>query len=405
MSDSDSAQRRRPPTIDLTAQEVESERPADANESLGASTASADRAGQGGASERDAGRTARWTAPYVFAGLIGAAAAAALIVGLWFAGLAPQRGNGARQSATGPSATPAPRVTDVTEIENRLDKIQGALQAKPPDAGLTTRIADVETRTKALGDAVAALSHRLDEIAAATRDLTTDAKAAAVAAQEAKQEAKTAAQNQVQSGDLDQITRRIAALEESVKALTGAARGPASADDRVARSAVAAAALAAAVERGAPFRAELASVTALGVDEHATAALTPFAEEGLPSAAALDRELTQVLPALRQAVAASPKDGSLIARLEMNARKLVRITRTDSAPARDDPSSIVARIDMDAGNGDIAGALADVARLSPQIRALADDWVKKAEAREAAVAASRRIAAEAVAALGKPAPQ
>ena len=42
MSDPDSAQRRRPPTIDLTAQEVATERPADAQASAAASAAAAD---------------------------------------------------------------------------------------------------------------------------------------------------------------------------------------------------------------------------------------------------------------------------------------------------------------------------------------------------------------------------
>jgi hypothetical protein len=253
-----------------------------------------------------------------------------------------------------------------------------------------------------VSDQVAALTQRVDEIAAATHDVTAAAKAAAAAAQEAK----TAAQNNKgQSGDLDQITQRVTALEDAVKTLTAdAARAQSSADDRAARAAVAGAALAAAVERGAPFRAELASVTALGADENATAALTPFADKGLPSAAVLGRELIQLLPALRQASADAPKDGSLLARFEVNAQKLVRITRTDSA-AGNEPSAIIARIDADAREGDVAGALADIPRLPPQTRALADDWTKKAEARETAVAASRRIAADAVAALGKPAPQ
>lgn len=398
MSDPDSAQRRRPPTIDLTAQEVETDRPAETKESAAAPTAGADGARQDDANARDAGRSARRTVPYVFAGLIGAAGAVVVIGGLWLAGLAPTRGNPAPQSAT----VSAPASPDLTTIEARLDKIQGALQAKPPDAGLAVRITDLETRTKALGDSVAALTRRDDEIAAAAHAAEATVKTAAAAAQEAR----AAAQSKVQSGDLDQITQRVTALEGAVKTLTAdAARVQSSADDRVARAAVAAVALAAAVERGAPFRAELASAAALGADEHAIAALTPFADEGLPSATALSGELTQLLPALRQASAAEPKDGSLMARLEMNAQRLVRITRTDAAPTGDDRPSIIARIDKDARGGDLAGALTDIARLPPQTRALADDWAKKARAREAAVAASRRIAAEAVAALGKPAPQ
>jgi len=402
MSDPDSAQRRRPPTIDLTAQEVETGRPAEAKESAAASTPGADGAGPRDANARDAGRSARRTAPYVFAGLIGAAAAVAVIAGLWLAGFAPPRAGSPAQSATATSAAPAPGSAELTAIAARLDKIEGALQAKPTDAGLATRITDVEARTKALSDSVAALTRRDDEIAAAAQDAAAAAKTAAAAAQEAK----TAAQSKVQSGDLDQITQRVTALEAAVKTLSAeAARVQSSADDRAARAAVAAAALAAAVERGAPFGPELASVTTLGADERAIAALRPFADEGLPSAAALGRELTELLPALRQASATASKDGSLVARLEMNAQKLVHITRTDSAPTGNDPSSVLARIDIDARSGDLAGALANIARLPPQTRAIADDWVKKAQAREAAVAAGRRIAAETVAALGMPAQQ
>ena len=401
MSDPDSAQRRRPPTIDLTAQEVETGRPAEANESNAAS-ANAESAAPDSANAPDAARSPRRIAPCVLAGLMGAAGAVAVIAGLWSAGLAPHREIAPAQSAAATSAAPAPRSAELTEIAARLDKIEGALQAKPTDAGLPTRITGLETQTKALADSVAALARRDDEIAAAAHEAEAAAKTAVAAAQDAK----TAAQNKIQSGDLDQITQRVTALEGAVKTLTAdAARVQSSADDRAARAAVAAAALAAAVEQGAPFRVELASVTALGADEHAIAALAPFADKGLPSAAVLSSELTALLPALRQASATGPQDGSLMARLEVTAQKLVRITRTDSAPTGNDPASIIARIDMDARSGDLAAALSDIARLPPQTRALADDWAKKALAREAAIAASRRIAAEAVAALGKPAQQ
>jgi hypothetical protein len=294
----------------------------------------------------------------------------------------------------------------MSEIEAQLDKLRGAVQATSPDAGLTPRISNVETQTKALDDAVAALTHRVDAIATSTHDLATEAKAAATAATAAAEKGNAAEQSKLQSGDLDQIARRIEALENAVKTLSAdTARASSSADDHLARAAAAAAMLTTMVERGAPFNAEFASVSALGADENAVAALAPFAADGLPSAAALSRELVQLLPVLRQASSAALKESSLIARLELNAQKLVRITRTDSAPTGDDASSIISRIDTEARSGDITGALADIARLPPEPRALAVDWAKKAQAREAAVAASRRIAAEAAAALGKPAPQ
>ena len=406
MSDPDSAQRRRPPTIDLTAQEVATERPADAQASAAASAAAADSTGTDGANESQSGRRLRRATPYISAGLIGAAVVAVAAAGLWFSGLAPQRVTEGLQSASGPSLAPAPDSARMGEIEAQLEKLQRAAQAKPPDAALTSRITGMETQTKAVGDTVTALTHRVDEIATSTRDLATEGKAAAAAAAAAAEEAKAAAQTKTPSGYLDQITQRLEALENAVKALTAdTARASSSADDHLARAAAAAAALAAGVERGAPFNTELASVTALDADQNAIAALAPFAAEGLPSNATLSRELTQLLPGLRNASMATSKEGSLLARFELNAQKLVRITRTDSASAGNDPSSIISRIDLDARNGDIAGALADIARLPPPARAAADEWVKKAQAREAAVAASRRIAAEAVAALGKPAPQ
>jgi hypothetical protein len=183
MSDPDSAQRRRPPTIDLTAKEVETGRPADGAESSTASAASADNStGQGSPSEHGSSPAPGRKTPYIVGGLIGAAAGAAIIVGLWFAGLAPQGWSAAPQRAATSPLAPASDSKRMSEIEVQLDKLRAAAQATPPDGGLTPRIANVETQTKALNDAIAALTRRVDEIAASTHDLATEAKAAAAAA-------------------------------------------------------------------------------------------------------------------------------------------------------------------------------------------------------------------------------
>ena len=63
------------------------------------------------------------------------------------------------------------------------------------------------------------------------------------------------------------------------------------------------------------------------------------------------------------------------------------------------------RIGADAAHGDLPAALTDIGRLPEAARSLADGWVKKAEARDAALAASRRIAADALAVLSKPVSQ
>ena len=190
-----------------------------------------------------------------------------------------------------------------------------------------------------------------------------------------------------------------------MKALSDNAAHPAAgADDQAARLTIAAEALRAAVERGAPYQAELTAVQALGADQNATAPLEPFAASGVPSAAALAHELAALMPALQRAADTAPGETGFLGRLETNAQRLVRITPVD-APAGNDPSAVIARITLDAARADIAAALTDIAALPDAAKPLAADWVKKAQARNAAIAASRQIAADALAALSKPAAQ
>jgi hypothetical protein len=406
MSEADSASRRRPPTIDLTAKEVETAMP-DPTAAPQADTAHE-------ATSRDipgdhAGVSSRAT-PYAVGGVIGAVAAAIIIAGLWILGFIPVNQTVAPQNAAATSAAQAPTASSAKtandEISARLDKIQQALQARRPDAALEGRLTAAEAQTKALGDSLAALTRRVDDIAAASQTGLAQAKAAAATAEAAKNTAEARAQR----ADLDPLVNRIAALESAVKALSAEVSqrtSSSTADDRVTRLTVAAEALRAAVERGAPYQAELGAVTALGADPNATAALAPFAAQGVPSAAQLGHELAVLAPALYRATDPAPSGGSLLARLESHAQRLVRITPvgTSAAPAGDDASSVIARINGAAARDDVAAALAEIAKLPDAPRALADAWVKKAQARAAAIAASQRIAADALAALGKPGPQ
>jgi hypothetical protein len=396
MSEPDSTQRRRPPTIDLTATEVE------AGPSKAApGAAAADRAADVPPRPARPGLLAG-ARPYAIGVLGGAVAVAAIAAGLWVAGLVPAASP--PPSAAAPSAHEA-NAAGTAEISARLAKIQNALQSPHADEALAARVAAAEAQTKSLGDQFVALTRRVDDVAAATQSALTQAKAAA----EAADAAKSAAASGVTPADLDALIKRVAELESAVKALAAevAQRTSSSnADDRVTRATVAAEALRAAVERGAPFRAELSAVQALGVDAAATALLEPFAADGVPSAASLSRELTNLLPAVQRA--SEPASGdSFLARLESHVQRLVRITpiNAPSAPAADNATSMVGRIGDDAARGDVPAALADLARLPDAARAPSERWIKTAQAREAAMAASRRIVAEALAALAKPVAQ
>jgi hypothetical protein len=358
------------------------------------------------AEQRPAGRSGRQVASHAVSALLGALAAAAIIGGAWLAGLVPSR-NAA--SPAEPMAAPSPAMHSGAnaEVAARLDKIERAIQAQQqPGAAAANRIAAVEAQTKTLSTSIATLGGRLDEIASASQSAVKQADAAhavAEAATSASQATNQAmGQNTAERGDIAALTNRVVTLENAVKALTTAATEPApQTDDRPARLSVAAEALRATVERGAPYQAELAAVQALGVDRTATAPLAAFASQGVPSASALARELTDLTPALENAVEpAAATDATFLDRLKANAQKLVRITPA-GAPPGNDPADVVARIKFHAADGDIDAAVADIKQLPAPAKALAADWIKKAQSRDAAIAASRQIAADALAALSK----
>ena len=393
-SEPDSTPRRRPPTIDLTAKEVEPETPSSTQESAADAAEDLTTHKEPPGEPNHSNFLAR-VSPYAVGALVGAVVLGAIMAGFWMVGVFPPH-----QTAAAPGAQVA-KVASTAEISSRLDKIQQELQAPHADQALAARVAAAEAQTKSLADSLAALGRRLDEVAAASQSALAQAKTAAATATDAM---KNATRTGVEQSDIDALNNRIAALESTMKSLSTGTQRTSSADDRAARLTVATEALRAAVDRGAPYQAELAVAQALGADKTATAPLEPFAADGLPNAAALAHEFALLTPSLLQASGAAPRESSFLGNLEAHAQKLVRITPIE-APAGDDPASVIARINIDAAHGDIAAALAGIARLSESARALAASWVKKAEAREAASAASRRIAADALAAIGRPAPQ
>ncbi|MGB7100232.1 MAG: hypothetical protein WBD95_15895 [Xanthobacteraceae bacterium] len=399
-SEPDSTPRRRPPTIDLTAKEVDAA-PGNSAQESGAAGQSKD--GEGGGDRTRAGGVM----PYVAGAVAGAITVAALVAGIWIAGLvpareAPREAAAPRASAPSAIASNTPAVAPATDqISARLERIQEALKTPRADEAMVSRIAAAEGQTKALGDQLSTLTRRVDDVAAASQTALAQAKAAAAAAEGAK----SAAQAVAQHSDLDALNNRIVALENAIKSLGAElTQRTSSADDRAARMAVAAEALRATVERGAPYQAELAAVKSFGAEQSALAPVAPFAAEGVPNAAALAREFTALMPSLLQESGTASRDGSFLGRLAAHAQNLVSITRVD-APEGNDAFAVVTRVNSEAARGDFAAVLADAARLPDRERSIADAWVKKVAAREAAIAASRRIAADALAALGKPVSQ
>ena len=390
-SESDSTPRRRPPTIDLTATEVGPEKPPESE------AQAKDEASPSVSAEATANSSRSHLMSALAGGAAGAIAIAAIIVALQATGHWPVR-EGEAPVASVPAV--APDDAALVDLRAQLNKMQGAVAAQQPDPALVSRLASVEATTKSLGDSLNTLTSRVDQVATAAQGAQAQAKSAADVADAAK----TSAQGGIARSDLDALTSRIAALESTVKSLSDSVSHQTAgggADDGAARLIAVAEALRTAVERGTPFQTELAAVKTLGADQTTLTPLEPFAASGVPSATALARELATLAPALTEAVEPKQTQSTFLDRIEVNAQRLVRSTPLD-APAGDDPGSVAMRISFNASHGDIDAALTDIAKLPDAAKSIAASWVQKAQARNAAIAASLKLTADALAALGKP---
>jgi hypothetical protein len=340
---------------------------------------------------------------FALAGALVAAVAAALP---WALGLVPVRDSGAdelaarmaaldlqvREAASRPQLAAADRA--VGDLGARIDAISQQLarleasaansrsrdSAPPPapDPALAGRLAATEMAVRALGGSLDDLRARTDKLAE-------------------KPNAPPA--GPADQGAIDHLNARVTALEQLEQheaELAAAAAAPL-------RVAVVALELRVAVERGGPFAIELAAAKPLIHDQTLLDALEPGADSGVHTPQALSRELSNISPAMLRAAGTPPHESGLLERLQANAGRLVRIRPIEEAPG-DDPSTVVVRAEVKAARGDLAGAVAEMNTLPPDVKAPAAEWIKAAQLRISAVEAARKFSVDALVALGKPVP-
>ncbi len=345
----------------------------------------------------------------IAAGFAGALVISLILAGLWYAGIVTLRDGGSNAQVTALEKQiqelqnrPVPQPGNTDALQARLAKMEDTLKKLPAgDNGLSERVSAADNAMKSLGVALTALNHRNEEIAGKAAEAQQRADAAEKVVSDLRasvQDVSKTANAGASSAALEPLQKRIAALEQQTKSAQTQIE-KATASDKSARLALSATALRDAVTRGAPFGEELAQAKSLGGEEKVMGALTPFAASGLPSEKQLATELRALLPALQKAAGSPQPSGNFIERLQANAEHLVRIRPVD-APPGDDPSAVLARIEVDAARDDVNAALADLAKLPEKTRAPAQGWIEKAKSRQAALAAARQFAAGATRALG-----
>jgi hypothetical protein len=295
-------------------------------------------------------------------------------------------------------------------LASRLARIEQQLGRAPERGGqsnsdaLATRISSVEATLKSLATDTANLDRRMDDTADAARAARERSDAAARALAQIAQNSASGQRTSGAAPDVTELTARVDALESATKTLqsqvgkTLAKTSDAAADDRALRFALVATTLRLAVERGHSFAPELAQAKRFTGDSAQLAVLEPFADQGVPTPASLARDLSLLTPALLRAAEAPNADNGFLSRLQANAEHLVRIRPLEETPG-DEPATVISRIELRSAHGDIPGAIAEFGKLPDAVRAPAESWIKKAQAREDALEAARKISADALAAL------
>lgn len=366
--------RRAAPTIDLEASEVTD------------STTSADPESADAKNEaKSEAKRSSWLSsaafyPFLAAAVTGAVTAALVIAVAWAVG------------------RPAETAQPVAEIN------AGAIEA------LSSRLAEIESRVSKPAVPDPALASRFDALEKSLAGLRTDlagARAQSVKLSndlEAIKAAPPAPATSPAAPDLTAIEGRISDVERAVRAeserIAQATSRPA--DDVALRRLVVASMLDLSVRQGGPFTEALKAAKALALDPQMFKPLEEFAGSGVPSPASLCRELLTLVPKLEPPMESAPAGSGIVEHLKAGAAKLVRIERTDMVGT--DRGAIVSRVTAAALRNDVSEARRELTSLSPADRAPAQGWLDKADARDAALAASHRFAAEAMAALAKSAP-
>jgi hypothetical protein len=394
--------KRAAPTLDLDAIEI-------SDETQGASAANA---------EDKPGRASSWPVAAIMSSAIVSAifgaGAAGLVVWVMRGEFAPQ-----------PAAPAPPQVTKATidALAARLANVESKVAAPAPapqvdnaaiDA-LAARVANVESKAAVPAAAAPAVSAAPDPALSAQVDsleksvTTLRDELAAVAARSQQLVAtvdavKSTPRETPPPPDLSPINDRLAKIETAATTLSAeiAKRNAAPVDDPQLRRVVAASLLDVSVRTGEPYAAALAAAKPFAANADALKPLDGFAATGVPNANALNRELLALLPKLSPAAETSTTGSGIVDRLQAGAARLVRIERTD-AVAGNDRNAIVSRVTAAAMRNELAEARRELKTLPPADRTPAQTWIDKADARDAALAASRQFAADAMAAFSKPA--
>ncbi|HEV7255193.1 MAG TPA: mitofilin family membrane protein [Mesorhizobium sp.] len=340
----------------------------------------------------------------LLAGLLGGVAALALFAGLQFAGVLPGP-RGQTPAAADTSAIEA----EVAALRQELSEFRDAPQPPPADVsaiqaeltGLREQVTSLQNAPASAADPAAsqAVDALRAEVAQLNRRPIPDIRPLEERLGALEQRLAEQGTGEEARADIQALTERVAAAEalaqrngeaaaeaaRRVGSIETALNGLSTRVDALGQQpkialAIATSALKSAVDRGAPFAAELATLRAIAPDLPEAHALDAYAETGVATREQLLADWDTTADAILAAAEPPDPNAGFFDRLLTSAENLVSV-RPVGAVAGEGVGQRVARMEVALNNGDLAQAMAEFDTLPEPAKAAAAGFAERARAR------------------------
>ncbi|QKC81122.1 COG4223 family protein [Mesorhizobium sp. NZP2077] len=322
----------------------------------------------------------------IAAGIIGGVIALVGAGGLQFAGLLGAPGSGAGVTLDGVNGEIASLKSDIAGLKEGGGNNDAAAKVVGLSSGLEQVKADVAALKSAVeqggaGDnaGLAALGDKVKQIETAVAALGKAGSAAPLDLGPLNEKLASLDALVKSAGEAAKAQDgRLTALEQSVSQLSG--KVEAAAGQPKIALAIAASALKSALERGAPFSAELDTLAAISPDAPELATLRPYAEKGVPTRTEIASQMDAAANAMVAAATPVDQNAGFLQNLMSSAESLVKVRPIGAVEGAGAPET-VARMEVAVTQGDYAKALSEYDKLPEAVKAAGADFAGKLKAR------------------------
>jgi len=194
-------------------------------------------------------------------------------------------------------------------------------------------------------------------------------------------EAEARLKGAAQAADVAPLALKLAAMERDLKALVGSEAERTRDTSRLVVG-LELANLKRAVDRGEGYAGELTRLKRMAGNSLDLAPLEHSMQEGVPTLQALAKSFGAVADAMLDAQE-ERADATFLDRLLAGARSIVRVRRTGHAPSDDSAEAVIGRMQRALSDGRLADVLGHAKQLPPKAELAGEDWIRKAQRRQA----------------------